>query len=97
MTDRCLRSLVGHTESVNTVKFTYDGQYCMTVSNDRTAKLWNPHCNDPRQKINQSSPDNNDESQALLIQTYAGNHGYKILDIATTQDKSRFVTAGGDK
>ena len=97
MADRCLRSLVGHTESINTVKFTHDGQYCMTVSNDRTAKLWNPHSNDPRLNINQSTSNNNDLSQALLIQTYAGTHGYKILDIAITQDKSRFVTAGGDK
>ena len=65
----------------------------MTVSNDRTAKLWNPHTVDPRAP----KSDLYVTPQALLIQTYSGYHGYKILDVAITTDKSRFVTAGGDK
>jgi mitogen-activated protein kinase organizer 1 len=86
MTDTSPRHLNSHNESVNTVKLTYDGNYCMTGSNDRTVKLWNPHKND---LVN---PQN-----GFLIQTYSGNHGYGVNDIAIMKDNSKFISAGGDK
>jgi mitogen-activated protein kinase organizer 1 len=84
--DIFLRDLRSHTESVNTVKFTGDGNFCMSASNDRTIKLWNPHRDDPLQTGN-----------SLLVKTYSGAHGYPILDVAISQDNSRFVSAGIDK
>ena len=36
--------------SVNAVRFTHDGNYCMTASDDRTVKLWNPHKDDPSKR-----------------------------------------------
>ena len=36
--------------SVNAVRFTHDGNYCMTASEDRTVKLWNPHKDDPSKR-----------------------------------------------
>ena len=33
--------------AVNAVRFTTDGNYCMTASDDRSVKLWNPHKDDP--------------------------------------------------
>lgn len=87
--DTLLRVLRGHEEGVNAVKFTKEGNYVMTASEDRTVKLWNPLKDDP------SKP--SESPEALLIKTYAGVHGYGILDLAISTDNSKFVSAGGDK
>ena len=84
---RLVRELKNHKESVNIVKFTFDGNYCMTGSSDRSVQLWNPHRDDPSK----------DSSEALHIKSYTGHHGYPIHDIAIPRDNSKFVSAGGDK
>ena len=65
------RILKGHTSAVNAVRYTADGNYCMTCSDDRSVKLWNPNKDDPRQ-----------DGHALMIKTYSGTHGYQIFDIS---------------
>jgi mitogen-activated protein kinase organizer 1 len=64
-----VRSLLGHQSGVNVIKFTKDGNYCVSCSDDRTIKLWNPH-----------RPDPSNDSNGLLIKTYSGVHGYQVLD-----------------
>lgn len=116
--DDCVRELVSHEDGVNAVSLTSDGNFCLTASNDRSVKLWNPHRDDS--SFHQPQPfsrfvSNNSRSgsgintssssssamdgskRGLLIKTYAGNHGYEILDVAVFRDNSRFVSAGGDK
>mmetsp|Transcript_23410 Transcript_23410/g.23610 ORF Transcript_23410/g.23610 Transcript_23410/m.23610 type:complete len:310 (+) Transcript_23410:172-1101(+) len=80
------RDLVGHIGHVNAVRFTKDGNYCMTCSDDRTLKLWNPHKDELEKK-----------GQALTIKTYAGVHGYAIHDVVISSDNNKFISAGGDK
>ncbi len=87
MSDKLLREMRSHVDPINTVKFTNDGKYCMTGSDDRSVQLWNPHRDDP----SKNSP------EALHIKTYKGNHGYPIYDLAITKDNGKFVSCGGDK
>ena len=67
-----LRECKGHSGAVNAVRFTKDGNYVMSCSDDRTVRLWNPHKADPSKS----------EGEALLIKKYDGVHGYQILDCA---------------
>lgn len=60
---------MSHQSGVNVIKFTTDGNYCISCSDDRTIKLWNPHRCDP-----------SNDSNGLLIKTYSGVHGYQVLD-----------------
>lgn len=71
--------------SLNTVRFTKCGAYCVTAGDDRTVRLWNPH----------KSTSESDE--ALLIKAYGGQHAHAILDVAIAHDNARFVSAGVDK
>jgi mitogen-activated protein kinase organizer 1 len=87
MIDLCLRDIDGHNGSVNVVKFTVDGNYCMTGSDDRTIKLWNPHKYDP----------SSGQNSTLMIKSYDGAHGYSILDLAISKDKTRFSSCGEDR
>ena len=87
--DTLMRDLTGHEEAINVVKFTREGNYAMTGSDDRTIRLWNPLKDDPSKST--------EIPQALHIKTYSGCHGYPILDIAIANDNSKFVSAGGDK
>lgn len=82
-----LRSLNGHVSgAVNSVRFSSDGNYCMTAGDDRVIMLWNPHKDDP-----------SDIGSALHIKSYSGVHGYSVLDVALANDNSKFASAGGDK
>jgi mitogen-activated protein kinase organizer 1 len=36
-------TLKGHEGAVLSVRFNYDGKYCLTTGKDRSIKLWNPH------------------------------------------------------
>ena len=36
-------TLDGHVGAVNAVRWTQSGEYCLTASEDRTVRLWNPH------------------------------------------------------
>ena len=47
----------------------------------------NPHKLDPSKG----------EDEALLIKKYDGVHGYQILDVAISDDNSKFASCGGDK
>jgi mitogen-activated protein kinase organizer 1 len=58
----------------------------MTAADNKEVQLFNPHKDDPARPGN-----------ALHIKTYAGTHGYPILDIAIARDNSKFVSVGGDK
>lgn len=89
-----LHVLDQHAGSVNCVRFTHDGAYCMTASDDRTIKLWNPHKTDPRSA---SSTPSSSAPRALCVQTYGGVHGYKVLDVAISGDKTKFFSAGDDR
>jgi mitogen-activated protein kinase organizer 1 len=80
------RECIGHSSAVNAVRFTDDGNYAMTCSDDRSVKLFNPHRDDPKH-----------HKQALLIKSYAGNHSYAIHDIAIAHDNSKFIAAGNDR
>lgn len=82
-----LRNLNGHlTGAVNSVRFSGDGNYCMTAGDDRMIMLWNPHKEDPSKIGN-----------ALHIKSYSGVHGYSVLDVAIASDNAKFASAGGDK
>ncbi|CAM9982030.1 unnamed protein product [Discosporangium mesarthrocarpum] len=77
-----------------TVRFTGDGKYCLTAGKDRTIRLFNPHRANP-EKV--SRRDKGDLEEALLVKSYAGPHGYDILDVAVLPDNSRFASCGEDK
>lgn len=87
MMDTCTRVIDEHIGSVNVVRFTADGTYCMTGSDDRTIKLWNPHKRDPSKS----------DTSALLIKTYDGAHGYSVLGLSISKDKTRFASCGEDR
>ena len=72
--------------AINAVRFSHDGNYCMTAGDDRTVKLFNPHKDDPSQP----------NHEALLIKNYTGVHGYPILDVVIAKDNAKFATAGDD-
>jgi mitogen-activated protein kinase organizer 1 len=83
-----LREFDQHQAAVNAVRFTVDGSYCMTASDDRTVRLWNPHKDDPKSSV---------AGKAFSIQTYKGVHGYSIYDLCISKDKTKFFSAGEDK
>lgn len=39
---QAVERLLGHTGSVNAVRFNTTGQYCVSAGADRTVCLWNP-------------------------------------------------------
>lgn len=83
------RSYNGHEGSVNTVRFSKDGNYIMTASDDRSVKLFNPF-RDQLQKA--------DSNRGIFcIKSYEGFHNYPIYDIAISSDNSKFVSGGKDK
>mmetsp|Transcript_27065 Transcript_27065/g.38547 ORF Transcript_27065/g.38547 Transcript_27065/m.38547 type:complete len:128 (+) Transcript_27065:104-487(+) len=79
--------------AINVVRFTKDGSYCMTAGDDRSIHLFNPHKTDPSfTKTAVSGVD-----RALFIKSYSGAHGYSVLDVAISADKSKFCSGGVDK
>jgi mitogen-activated protein kinase organizer 1 len=95
MPDQLLKILSGHEASINCIRFTKDGTYCMTASDDKTIKLWNPFRN-IEDETSLSSLQST-EQRAVCVQTYGGVHGYSILDVTVTNDKSKFASGGEDK
>lgn len=79
-------SSMRHAGAINAVRFSSDGNYCMSCSDDKTVSLWNPFKADPTQG-----------GAAMLIKSYAGVHGYGVLDLCISADNSRFASAGGDR
>lgn len=80
------RELLGHAGPINAVRYTSDGNYCMTGSDDRTLRLWNPNRDDSEA-----------QSRALTIKTYSGVHGHPILDLVIANDNGKFASVGGDR
>lgn len=74
--------------SINSVKWTDDGLYAMTCSEDRCIRLYNPH---------KSSSLSSLDSDASLVHVYNGVHGYGVLDVAIAKDNSKFVSCGSDR
>ena len=72
---RLTRKLTGHTGAVLCVRYTGDGQYCVTSGADRSIKLWNPHRGDPK-------------TGGLLIKTYAGPHAKEVSAVAVAADSA---------
>lgn len=68
---------------------TKDGKYCLTGGRDRTIRLYNPR--------KDQGGEGSDGPAALLIKSYAGPHGYEVLDLAVSGDNSKFASAGGDR
>lgn len=85
--DTAVRTIDDHIGAVNAVRLTDDGNYCMTCSDDRTIKLFNPHKPDPSKSA----------TSALLIKKYEGAHGYSVLDVSIAKDKTKFASCGEDR
>ena len=79
---------------MNVVRFTVDGNYCLSAGDDRTVRLWNPHKDSPSISAAAAA---SAVPRALLVKAYGGVHGYSILDVAIASDNARFVSAGVDK
>ena len=79
----------GHQSAVNAVRYSSDGNYCMSCGEDRTLRLWNPVKEDP---ASISQPGN-----MLSITVYSGAHGHGVLDVCIARDNSRFASCGGDR
>ena len=86
----CEKVFLGHTAAINAIRFTSDGSYCMTASDDKSLRLWNPY-------RSAAVETNSLEKQAYCVQTFTGVHGYSVVDVAISQDKSRFASGGEDK
>jgi len=97
MNDELLREMCHHSASINVIRFTEDGTYCMTGSSDRTVKLYNPHKSDPVAAVSNVTSRKHTIEGALLIKSYEGAHGYGISDIAIAKDKTKFASAGDDR
>lgn len=70
----------------------------MTAGDDKTVRLWNPHKEDLRSQNQNAVPvASSSAPRALCVQTYSGVHGYKVLDVAISRDKSKFASAGDDR
>jgi len=85
------------TSAVNAVRFTRDGNYCLSASDDRTIRLWNPHKDDPRSTCNSFSSSVMQSASPLHIKTYGGGHGLGINDVTISKNNERFASCGGDK
>ena len=95
--------LVGHDGPVSRVRFTADGNYCLTAGSDRTIRLWNPSRLDPAISAAQQQPQTTENHQsvnhhlpcALPIQKYEVRHTPTALavhpagtQILTASDKT---------
>ena len=87
MRSEVVRDLKGHEGAVNAVRYSKDGNYCMSCGDDKTLRLWNPLKDDLGGNV----------SSALQIKSYGGVHGYGILDLCITHDNSKFASVGGDR
>jgi len=89
--------LLGHVGPVNAVRWTRDGNYCLSCSDDRTVKLWNPHKTSTLSAATGLTENTAGFGRSLQIKSYSGAHGYAINDVAVYQDNSCFVSAGKDR
>ena len=84
---KLLSNLSDHIGGVNRIKYTRDGSYCLSCSDDRTIKLWNPlkitnnSSQDEERRGGGGRREDGEGDNSLLIKTYSGVHGYQILDL----------------
>ena len=69
--------------AVRSVRYSSDGNYCLTAGSDKTIKLWS---------VNQVCTGNIKRS----IHTFIG-HGSEPLDVHASKDNARLVSGGADK
>ena len=74
----------GFRASVNGAKFTSDGAFVMTCSEDRNLYLWNPFRVDHK-------------GYGFLLKTYEGGHGHGVTDVAISKANDVFLSCGGDR
>jgi mitogen-activated protein kinase organizer 1 len=100
------RHLRGHSGPINCVRFTHDGNYCMTAGEDKQLCLFNPHKNTPvpstvvdvvDKRLSSTPAVECTDNDALLIKKYAGIHGYGVLALDISNDNNYFVSAGYDR
>lgn len=77
--DQSYTTLTGHTDKINTLAFSKDGEFLLTASNDRTLKLW-----DVQEK----------EFILTLIHKERGNSASTVTSVAFSPDGLMFATAG---
>ena len=82
--DVCVRELISHEEGVNAVRLTYDGSFCLTASNDRTVKLWNPH----RDDLSLNQP------QQQSFSRFVGTSGQNINPTSSSSSSSSRSSVG---
>jgi len=98
--------LKGHDGPIHMVRFTADGKYCISASQDRTIRLWNPIRLDPSypSTLNQylQIQNNNNSSTpitaippALQIQIF--NHTHPVSAVAIDKESSTIVSGTTDK
>ena len=68
--------------AVRAVRYSVDGEYCLTAGSDKTVKLWNP----VKAK----------EGKGALM-TYGGGHGNQVLDVCSSCDNNQILSCGADR
>lgn len=79
----------GHRAPLQFVRWTRNGRYAITGGQDRNLCLWNPY--------RQSTDEGAAEGDALLLKSYAGSHGYEVLDASVSPANDRIASVGGDR
>jgi WD40 repeat protein len=82
---RLVRSLEGHTSSVEAVAVTPDGAYVVSGSHDNTAKVWDI-----------STSLNAGPSSGRLVRSLE-RHAGPVLAVAVTLDGTHVISGSGDK
>ena len=104
-------TLDGHSAAVNAVRWTQSGEYCLTASEDRTVRLWNPYAYSSSSSSSTTfgteagstgagagAPASTSRAaNATLVKTYSGVHGYGVKAVCIFGDNTRFASAGDDR
>jgi len=98
--------LKGNNGPIHMVRFTSDGKYCISASQDSTIRLWNPIRLDPsypstlhqciqRHKNNNTSTPITAIPPALQIQVF--NHTHPVSAVAIDEESSTIISGTTDK
>ncbi|KAF4737448.1 hypothetical protein FOZ62_023224, partial [Perkinsus olseni] len=95
------RRLKGHTQVVTSVRFNHNGRYCMSTSQDRSVRLWNPSSAACEPIKTYTGPHNRDVNDCCMTDdnakfVSAGADKYVFLwDVATAKIIRRFARHRG--